>query len=187
MLRDLELLALCLSSCPRQRVFRPVSPLPMPASHGELESQEWVSQRLTQQASPGPRLGCPAGIFHAIRVGLKASMHPPATTQEGVTLWSQPWGQNLSKTQNLHSIEWHRAEESQAEGEGRLPSVLWPGRTSDKETKEGRKSHGSSGEPRPSSSRAGAKALWQGPAPCMSKAGKQNRGAAEGIRDAAER
>lgn len=111
MLRDPELLALCLSSCPRQRVFRPVSPVPMPASHGELESQEWVSQRLTQQASPGARPGCPAGIFHAARVGLKASMQPPATTQEGVTLWSQPWGQNLSKTQNLHSIEWHRAEE----------------------------------------------------------------------------
>lgn len=68
MLRDPELLALCLSSCPRQRVFRPVSPLPMPASHGELESQEWFSQQLTQQASSGPRPGCPAGIFHEIRV-----------------------------------------------------------------------------------------------------------------------
>lgn len=88
MLKDPELLALCLSSCPRQRVFKPVSPLPMPASHGELETQEWVSQWLTQQASPGPRPGCPAGIFHAIRVGLKTSIQPPATTQKGGTVVS---------------------------------------------------------------------------------------------------
>jgi hypothetical protein len=94
----------------------------------------------------------------------------------------------LNKTQNLLSIDWYRAEERQEQkGEGRLLSVPWPGRTSDKEAKEGKKPHGSSGEPRPSKSRAGAEALWQGPAPCMSKAGKQNQGAIEGIRDAVER
>lgn len=30
-----------------------------------------------------------------------------------VALWSQPWAQNLSKMQNLHSVDSYRAEERQ--------------------------------------------------------------------------
>lgn len=41
-------------------------------------------------------------------------------------------------------------ERQERKREGRHP-VLWPGRTSDKETKEGKKPQGSRGEPRPSS------------------------------------
>lgn len=82
----------------------------MPASRRKLESQEWFSQQLTQQPSPGPSPGCPAGIFLEIRLGLKASMHL-LQLPKSVALWSQPWGPNLSKMQNLHCMD--RAEERQ--------------------------------------------------------------------------